>query len=94
MVFSVQQIKFEFLMYIKEFGGKAEEWRIGIANDATVALFNDNAVDAERDIWLWKPAMTPAAASSVYQYMTRQFHVPSVDGDGEGSCVFLFKKTA
>ncbi|HEY9215998.1 MAG TPA: hypothetical protein VIQ29_24465 [Ancylobacter sp.] len=94
MVFSVQQIKFEFLMYIKEFGGKAGEWRIGIATDAAAALFNDNAVDAERDIWLWKPALTPAAARSVYHYMTQQFHVPPVGEEGEGTCVFLFKKTA
>lgn len=94
MVYSVQQIKFEFLMYIKEFGGKAEEWRIGLASDAAQALFNDNAVDEQRDIWLWKPALTPAAARTVYQYMTQQFHVPPVESATDGNCVFLFKKAA
>ncbi len=94
MVYSVQQIKFEALMYIKEFGGKAEEWRVGVAADAPAALFGDNAVDAERDIWFWKPALSPAAARTVYQYMTQQFRVPPVEGATEGNCVFLFKKAA
>ena len=92
MVYSVQQIKFEVLSYIKEFGGKAEEWRIGVAPDAPAALFTDNAVDAEHDIWFWKPALSQAAARTVYQYMTQQFRVPPVDGQAEGNCVFLFKK--
>ena len=39
MVFSPQQIKFEFLSYIKEFGGRPEEWRVGCAVDAQKAMF-------------------------------------------------------
>ncbi|MGA0533856.1 hypothetical protein [Hansschlegelia sp. KR7-227] len=94
MVFSAQQIKFEFLSYIKEFGGKAEEWRVGCSADAPKALFQDNAIDPERDIWLWKPALSPAAAHIVYRYMTEQFRVPPASRDGVGSSIFLFKKMA
>ena len=94
MVYSVQQIKFEFLSYIKEFGGKVEDWRIGLADDARSALFEDNRVDEQQDIWLWKPALTPVAARTVYRYMTEQLHVPPVERPGDGVCIFLFKKTA
>lgn len=94
MTFSVQQIKFEFLSYIKEFGGKAGEWRIGLAEDARKALFADNAIDEATDIWLWKPALTPVAARIVYRYMTEQLHVPPVEQQGDGRCVYLFKKVS
>lgn len=93
MVYSVQQIKFELLSYIKEFGGRAEEWRMGLTNDARQALFADHRVNESADIWLWKPALSPIAARTVYRYMTEQLHVPPVEPQGEGRCVFLFKKT-
>jgi hypothetical protein len=92
MIYSVQQIKFEFLSYIKEFGGRAEEWRVGFAADARYGLFELNGVDETRDIWLWKPALTPAAARTVYDYFTGRFRVPPAAFADEGTCVFLFKK--
>jgi hypothetical protein len=92
MVFSPQQIKYEFLMYIKEFGGKPEEWRIGCAADAAKALFDEHAIDQERDIWLWKPALSPAAARIVHRYMTEQFHVPPAAENAHGSCIYLYKR--
>ncbi|CAA0085922.1 Uncharacterised protein [Starkeya nomas] len=92
MMLSVQQIKYELLLYIKEFGGRAQDWRIGVAEDAPQALFGENGVDEAADIWCWKPALTPAAARAVYRYMTEQFHVPPAPSSGQGRCVFLFAK--
>ncbi len=94
MILSVQQIKYELLLYIKEFGGRAADWKVGVADDAPRALFQENAVDEKVDIWCWKPALTPAAARTVYRYMTEQFHVPPAERSGEGRCVFLFRKGA
>lgn len=92
MILSVQQIKYELLLYIKEFGGRAADWRIGVAEDAPHALFGENGVDAASDVWCWKPALTPAAAQTVYRYMTEQFHVPPAGWSERGCCVFLFAK--
>ena len=91
-IFSPQQIKFEFLSYIKEFGGLPEEWRVGCAADAQAALFDREGVDRERDIWLWKPALSPAAARIVFRYLTEQLHVPSADSADVGATIFLFKR--
>ncbi|GLK66911.1 hypothetical protein [Hansschlegelia plantiphila] len=93
MVYSVQQIKFEFLMYIKEFGGERSDWRVGVATDAPQALFNEQSVDEVSDIWLWKPALSPAAANTVLKYMTEQFRVPAAEGQGGGSSIYLYKRT-
>jgi hypothetical protein len=92
VVFSPQQIKFEFLSYIREFGGKAEEWRVGCADDARAALFDENDVDPDVDIWLWKPALSAAATRIVYRYMTEQLRVPPANKSGSGASIFIFKK--
>ncbi|MFC7051512.1 hypothetical protein ACFQI3_02290 [Hansschlegelia quercus] len=93
MVFSPQQIKFEFLSYIKEFGGKTEDWRVGCAVDAPKAMFEENKVDSELDVWLWKPALSPAAAGIVFRYMTDQLHVTPASISVPGSSIFLFKRS-
>ncbi|MEG6507676.1 hypothetical protein V6C03_01680 [Methyloligella sp. 2.7D] len=92
-VFSPQQIKFEFLSYIKEFGALPEEWRVGCAADAQEAMFGRNGVDRERDIWLWKPALSAKAAAIVYRYLTEQMHVPSAEDECQGSQIFLYRRT-
>ena len=94
MVFSPQQVKFEFLSYIKEFGGSAKDWRIGTGGDAESAMFGENEVDRERDIWLWKPTLSPAAAGIVLRYFTGQFGVPRTENSTAGPIVFLFKRQA
>ncbi|WP_423415674.1 hypothetical protein RLW55_04140 [Hyphomicrobium sp. B1] len=94
MVFSPQQIKFEFLSYIKEFGGRPDEWQVGCAADAQLAMFERERVDRERDIWLWKPALSPAAARIVFRYLTEQLNVRICEGETQGANIFLFKKLA
>lgn len=92
-MFSPQQVKFEFLSYIKEFGGRPTEWVVGCADDPTQALFARNAVDAESDIWLWKPTLSAAAARIVFRYLTEQLQAHAAD-DRTGRCIFLFKRVA
>lgn len=91
MVFSPQQVKFEFLSYIKEFGGRPAEWCVGCADDPAEALFARHAVDAQNDIWLWKPTLSAAAARIVFRYLTEQLHLPASD-ERNGRCIFLFKR--
>lgn len=96
MIFSPQQIKFEFLSYLKEFGSRPDEWRIGVADDAERALFADNAVDREHDIWLWKPALSAAAARIVLSYFAdRHGMAPARYETGPAARqVFMFKRVA
>lgn len=94
MTYSVQQIKFEFISYVKEFGGDFREWSIGVADDAPKALFEINKVDPARDIWLWKPAVSASAAAMVHAWMTGRQQAHAVAGDvASGASVFMFRKT-
>lgn len=92
MVYSVQQIKFEFLSYIKEFGGRAEEWRVGVAEDGRRALFELNGVDEERDVWLWKPALSANAARMVRDFFAGRMNLAPAADDAAGACVFIYRK--
>jgi len=95
MAYSVQQIKFDCLTYIKEFGARMDEWVIGMADDPEKALFDACGVDQVRDIWLWKPALSPAAARTVIDFMTIRYQVnpaPGFDAGRVGHCIFMFKK--
>jgi hypothetical protein len=92
MTYSVQQIKFELISYVKEFGGDFTQWSVGKATDAPKALFEIHDVDPVEDIWLWKPALTAVAAGLVVDWMTQRQNVAPVDGDDMGACVFMFKK--
>jgi hypothetical protein len=93
MAYSVQQIKFELISYVKEFGADFTEWSIGLASDAPKALFEINKVDGVNDMWLWKPAVTNAAATMITTWMTDRQKVNAVPGDdADGVCVFMFKR--
>ncbi len=91
MVYSVQQIKFEFLSYIKEFGAECRDWHIGLCPDPEAALFASGRVDRIRDIWLWKPALSPNAAALVHRYFTGLGVAPDPGADG-GQCVYLYRR--
>lgn len=96
MVFSVQQIKYEFLAYIKEFGGAFENWYVGIASDPESALFRAHKVDRQEGLWIFKPALTVRAANTVQRYFSERLHT---DGAGVSedevamTTVYLFRKT-
>lgn len=92
MAYSVQQIKFELISYVKEFGGDFGQWFIGRAVDAPKLLFEVHKVDPHHDIWLWKPALTSSAACIVVTWMTERQNTRSTTGDDDGNCVFIFKR--
>ncbi|GLS45613.1 hypothetical protein [Methylobacterium brachythecii] len=92
MVYSVQQIKFEFISYVKEFGADFREWSVGVADDARRALFLENGVDEAGDVWLWKPALTPAAAAMIRSWLVDRHGVTNVSEGTSGAEIFLFKR--
>ena len=91
MSYSVQQIKFELVSYVKEFGGDFTQWSVGTAADAPTALFGVHRIDPVHDIWLWKPALTTAAAELVARWMTDRQGAVAV-GDERGGHVYLFRR--
>ncbi|ROO24192.1 hypothetical protein SAOR_15385 [Salinisphaera orenii MK-B5] len=94
MAFSVQQIKFEFLSYMKEFEGNDGAWFVGVCADPEAALFASQMVDRQRDIWLWKPALTPRAALAVRDYFQQKFEIPDARCSAPSAaacCVFLYR---
>jgi hypothetical protein len=88
--YSIQQIKFEFISYVKEFGADFREWSVGVTEDAQDALFEQHGIDKDHDIWLWKPAVSAAAALMVRNWMCERQGAAAIDGDGRQ--VFLFKR--
>ena len=78
MVFSVQQIKYEILAYMKEFGGEFGDYYVGIAADPKKTLLEVHKVDEAADPWLYKQALTFYAARTVQDYFLRR-----LKADGE-----------
>ena len=68
MVFSVQQVKYEFLAYIKEFDETFSNWYVGISEPPKQTLFEQHGVRDDEDPWLYKQLLTHRAARTVYDY--------------------------
>jgi hypothetical protein len=97
MVFSVQQVKYEFLAYIKEFDPKFAEWCVGISDAPKAALFDQHGVRPDEDPWLYKQLLTPRAARTVFDYFAGHLKTTSVPPPGDTEdfdCVYLFKIAA
>lgn len=97
MVFSVQQIKYEFLLYIKGLGGEFGDWYVGCAADPEQALFALHGVHRSDDPWIYKPALTGKATHTLVRYFRDVLHTdaPPEQGPLEGhNFAYAFKKSA
>jgi len=96
MIYSVQQIKYEILAYIKEFGGDFNEWYVGISPDPKNTMFEEHSVHKDDDIWLYKQALTFTACKTVQNYFLEILNTDGnavIDGDEDTDCVYLYKKS-
>lgn len=94
MVFSVQQVKYEFLAYIKEFDPTFSNWCVGISDQPKSALFEQHGVQPDRDPWLYKQLLTNRAARTVYDYFVDHLKTIGAPFGGDSNdfdCVYLFK---
>ena len=97
MMYSVQQIKFEILGYIKEFGADFTDWYIGIAGRPRSAMRERHGVDEEKDIWFCKQAVSFRACQTIHAYFTGTLKVDGAvlhDPAEDGNCIYLFKKSS
>ena len=96
MVYSVQQIKYEILAYIKEFGGDFQDWYVGIAADPKNTMFEKHSVHKDDDIWLYKQALTFTACKTIQEYFLEILKTDGkavAQGDENTDCVYLYKKS-
>lgn len=97
MIHSVQQIKYEILAYIKEFGGDFGDWYVGVSGDPLNTMLTHHRVDKEADIWLYKQALTFTACRTVQRYFLERLRTDGVSvstGEESEDCVYLYKKSA
>ena len=96
MQYSVQQIKFEFLSYIKEFGGTGSDWFIGLAEGSSGEDISKRTdISQQRLIWICKPALSARAAVLVHDHMVARHQVRSLDHNLQSpgkSWVFLCRE--
>jgi hypothetical protein len=92
MAYSVQQIKFELLGFIKEFGSDPAHWQVGTCENPDRDLFVADVVDRTADLWMWKPALSPAAAKMVAAFLTERVGLEPATAGTAGSTVFIFKR--
>lgn len=95
-IFSVQQIKFDILAYVKEFGSDFRGWYVGVSDDPQAALFGKHGLDREKDIWLYKQAVSFTACRTVQKYYIERRNMDGhlVDSaSADTDCVYLYKKS-
>lgn len=95
--YSVQQIKFDVLAYVKEFSIHWTDWYIGVTDDPQVALFGTHGLDRDLDIWLYKQAVSFAACRNVQKYYLETHKMDGElvsNGTADTDCVYLYKKSA
>ncbi len=80
-MYSVQQIKFECLAYIKEYGGDPLAWRVLACEGLGEAELARCGVDHGRDIWMCKPALSLRAAMTVVQFLRERMGVAAPQHD-------------
>ncbi|HWL67620.1 MAG TPA: hypothetical protein VNS22_04465 [Geminicoccus sp.] len=93
--YSVTQIQFDCLSYIKEFGGKPSEWTVATCVEPEPFLRDRFGADRDHGIWLTKPALTPKAAQAVAAHLHSRYRVqldPPAPKDGHGRHVVLVRR--
>ena len=96
MIYSVQQIKYEVLAYIKEFGGDFHDWYVGISSDPKQTMFQKHSVHEDDDIWLYKQALTFTACRTIQKYFLEILKTDGeevIEGNEDTDCVYLYKKS-
>jgi len=96
MVFSVQQIKYELLGYIKEFDPSFKNSYVGVASDPRKTLVEKHLLDLETDHWIYKQALSFTAACTVQRYFLQRLKADGVvasAGDEDLDCVYAYHKS-
>ncbi|AGT11132.1 hypothetical protein [Paracoccus aminophilus] len=94
MKYSVQQIKYELLGYMKAIDADFRHWTIGTSDDPAGEMQIIPGADLDRDPWIFKPAVSAIAARNIQSYFTGILACRLPPGDEQpeaGSCVFAIR---
>ncbi len=97
MKYSVQQIKYELLAYMKAIDPDFRHWLVGISEDPMSTLRDLPGADRTKDPWIFKPAVSAIAARNIRTYFTEQLSCllpPKAAHCAEGSYVYAIRLTA
>ncbi|WP_018699769.1 hypothetical protein [Amorphus coralli] len=97
MAFSVQQIKFDLLSAIKEFGGDGSDWRIGLSDRPPAEALTSEGLEPDNYVFIGKPAATPRAAEIVLEFMTGRCRVmgqPAPVPPASHNWVYMYREKA
>ena len=93
MILSVQQIKYDILAHIKGFGGRYEDWYVGISEHPRKALFDEHGVSESQGVWLYKQALTSQAAKTVQDFFVKLNVDRSLNCSSTiASYIYIYKK--
>lgn len=100
--YSIQQIKFELLSYLKEFGTDGADWTIQLTtgtDDQAVRSLRDS--DAQAMIWICKPTLNERSATLIKDHMVSRFGMQSpvaeaglMPGGPERNWVLMHRKAS
>jgi hypothetical protein len=96
VIYSVQQIRYDCLAFIKELGGSFADFVIGVGENPRSALFTVHNVHPERDAWMYRQALSFAAVRTVNNYFVGKLGVDGAEvtsGPDDCDCIYLYKKS-
>lgn len=89
MAYSYAQIVAEIDAHMRQCGGRASDWYVGIAANAEDALFSRHQVHRQRDSWIFRQAPSDAIARQVEKAYLDAGH-DGGPGGGDASTTFVY----
>jgi hypothetical protein len=86
----VTDIKF----YIANHGGRYRDWYVGVSADAKDRLFQGHKVDKEKDMWIYRRAVSSTVAREVEDHLVNMLGIDGGPGGGDDNAdmVYVYKK--
>lgn len=94
-VYSVQQIKYEFLLYMKGLGGAFSDWYVGASSDPARSIAEMPSTEGEASPWMYKPALSARATRTIVRYFRETLGTggPDTDAIPEGATYAYLVRT-
>jgi hypothetical protein len=80
-VYSVQQIKYEFLLYMKGLGGPFSDWYVGASSDPLQSIAETPSAEGDARPWMYKPALSARATQTIVRYFRETLGTNGPDSD-------------
>lgn len=90
-----EQIKVDFLNYMRSCGGSYSGWYVGITNDAQRRLFTEHGVNKDSGAWIFRTADSSETARRIEQhFINLGLDGGTGGGDYTAKIVYAYRKTS